>query len=613
MRIATKLNAIVVVVFAVSVFGIHLALQETIRPQFLQIENETSLANHKRILDALDEQGKKLRGSSQDWAQWTDMYQFAHGEDTETFIAENLSVPTDTLDGLKIDGLLIRDLSGRTLWAAAVNYETKEELPDLRDELSAIEYSHPYLSGGPSLDAVAGLFKTSRGLVLAGTAPILPTDRTGAPAGTVWMVSMLNTDHVQELTGVKFRLDQIEGSQAAEPHDIQSEFTNDIIETSSTLLSLTGQPLAILRVDTPRDVSKAGDASIRSAMWLLIGAAAAVILVLWLFVRTIVVSPITKLNQHFSAVSTDGRLHKTDHDKSSDEIGDLARSFNNMAEQVNHLRDALADSAYLSGMSEWAAGTLHNVRNSLSPINALAWKTENLFANEWIGKIRSAAKQLRAPETAEERREKLSSYLVTSCEQLAESAEKMKETLQDISSASRGIEEMISGYEKYSRFETVREEIDLLPLIQDVARKTISDKRLPILVNLPSHSAVFVGNRTIVRQVLLNLFWNAIDAMAEQMDEKGRIDVGLQVEPSGVLQVKITDYGEGIAPEQLKSIFERGFSTRKNKQGGLGLHWCANAVKALGGTLSAESQGSGKGATLILSLPSSDTHLKEAA
>ncbi len=50
------------------------------------------------------------------------------------------------------------------------------------------------------------------------------------------------------------------------------------------------------------------------------------------------------------------------------------------------------------------------------------------------------------------------------------------------------------------------------------------------------------------------------------------------------------------------TLFQRGFSTRKHKSGGLGLHWCANSMTAMQGSLRLESEGQGRGAVAILAL-----------
>jgi signal transduction histidine kinase len=64
----------------------------------------------------------------------------------------------------------------------------------------------------------------------------------------------------------------------------------------------------------------------------------------------------------------------------------------------------------------------------------------------------------------------------------------------------------------------------------------------------------------------------------------------------------VTDNGVGIAPENLARVFNHGFTTRKGGHG-FGLHSGALAAKEMGGSLTAHSDGIGRGATFTLELP----------
>jgi signal transduction histidine kinase len=68
------------------------------------------------------------------------------------------------------------------------------------------------------------------------------------------------------------------------------------------------------------------------------------------------------------------------------------------------------------------------------------------------------------------------------------------------------------------------------------------------------------------------------------------------------IEISVIDNGVGIKPENLGRIFEHGFTTRKNGHG-FGLHSGAIAAKELGGSLTARSDGPGRGATFTLELP----------
>jgi signal transduction histidine kinase len=64
----------------------------------------------------------------------------------------------------------------------------------------------------------------------------------------------------------------------------------------------------------------------------------------------------------------------------------------------------------------------------------------------------------------------------------------------------------------------------------------------------------------------------------------------------------VIDNGVGIAAENLARIFSHGFTTKKDGHG-FGLHSCILMARGLGGSLTAKSEGPGKGATFTLELP----------
>ena len=68
------------------------------------------------------------------------------------------------------------------------------------------------------------------------------------------------------------------------------------------------------------------------------------------------------------------------------------------------------------------------------------------------------------------------------------------------------------------------------------------------------------------------------------------------------VKIVVSDNGIGIPPENLTRIFNHGFTTKKDGHG-FGLHSGANAAKEMGGSLTARSDGAGKGAEFTLELP----------
>jgi signal transduction histidine kinase len=109
-------------------------------------------------------------------------------------------------------------------------------------------------------------------------------------------------------------------------------------------------------------------------------------------------------------------------------------------------------------------------------------------------------------------------------------------------------------------------------------------------------------DRHRVLQILVNLFHNAKYACESARTSGREIIVRIAMCGSERVQVQVIDNGIGIAPENLTRIFSHGFTTRKNGHG-FGLHSGAIAAQEMGGSLKAQSDGVGKGATFTLELP----------
>jgi len=78
----------------------------------------------------------------------------------------------------------------------------------------------------------------------------------------------------------------------------------------------------------------------------------------------------------------------------------------------------------------------------------------------------------------------------------------------------------------------------------------------------------------------------------------------LSMDDQSALRFTITDQAGGVAPENLSKLFRKGYSTKSQAtNSGLGLHWCANTLNALGGSISAHSEGLGRGTCFVVVVP----------
>jgi signal transduction histidine kinase len=124
-----------------------------------------------------------------------------------------------------------------------------------------------------------------------------------------------------------------------------------------------------------------------------------------------------------------------------------------------------------------------------------------------------------------------------------------------------------------------------------------------IKVSRPLSSPTLNGDPGKLGQVLTNLIVNAIDAYRAAGKKGGTISVAVQNE-SDVVEIRVSDQGCGIPPENLNKIFDELFSTKPLGEGtGLGLSISRDIIaNFFGGTITVESE-VGQGSTFILRLP----------
>jgi signal transduction histidine kinase len=113
----------------------------------------------------------------------------------------------------------------------------------------------------------------------------------------------------------------------------------------------------------------------------------------------------------------------------------------------------------------------------------------------------------------------------------------------------------------------------------------------------PDKPLVVEGDRSQLKQLFLNLFLNALQAM----EEGGELTVEALGKNGTKAVVAVADTGEGIPEENLDRIFDPFFTTKKSGTG-LGLSICYSIVKSHRGEIEVKSR-PGKGTTIFVSLP----------
>ncbi|HSN25041.1 MAG TPA: ATP-binding protein, partial [Kofleriaceae bacterium] len=160
------------------------------------------------------------------------------------------------------------------------------------------------------------------------------------------------------------------------------------------------------------------------------------------------------------------------------------------------------------------------------------------------------------------------------------------------------------------RIELRRRRIELHDVVArglEVASPLFEQRQNHVVVDVPHHGLAIEGDADRLAQVVGNLLTNA----AKYSDPKTRITVIATRGPDSV-RLSVKDQGVGIAPEMLDSVFGLFVQQRQTlarSQGGLGLGLAIarSLVELHGGTITAYSEGRGRGSEFVIELPSADS------
>jgi two-component system NtrC family sensor kinase len=116
-----------------------------------------------------------------------------------------------------------------------------------------------------------------------------------------------------------------------------------------------------------------------------------------------------------------------------------------------------------------------------------------------------------------------------------------------------------------------------------------------------------MGDRGKLEQVFINILSNSLEAMPEG----GRLVISSS-EKNGLIEVRLSDTGTGIAEEDAARIFDPFFTTKEIGEGtGLGLSICYGIIKQHGGDIEI-SNAEGRGTMVTVTLPVREPHEKDS-
>ncbi len=276
----------------------------------------------------------------------------------------------------------------------------------------------------------------------------------------------------------------------------------------------------------------------------------------------------------------------------------------------DQLHRQLMDASRRAGMAEVATGVLHNVGNVLNSVNTSAGVLSEHLRSSRVGGVTRVSDMLEEHKqdlgsffSEAERGTRLIEYLKMLSTHLTEDQSLVLRELHDLTRNIDHIKEIVAMQQNYAKAAGVVEKLAVPALVEDALRihaGALARHTVRVAKQFEDVPEIEVDKHKVI-QILINLVSNAKYALDNAPGEK-LLTVGISRRGDDRVRIFVRDNGMGIAPENLTRIFAHGFTTRKTGHG-FGLHSGALAANEMGGALTVESEGPGKGATFILELP----------
>lgn len=248
-----------------------------------------------------------------------------------------------------------------------------------------------------------------------------------------------------------------------------------------------------------------------------------------------------------------------------DEVGVLARSFNNMTKQLAEQRERLVQSERVAAWRELARRLAHELKNPLFPLQITV---ENMLRAQNLPRAQFE-------------------------EVFSESAA----TLQGEIANLKTIVERFSDFSKMPKPQL--EDMDVRESVRRVVRlyePILESKHIDVATSITSESLPVSADSELLHRALSNLLLNAMDAMPQG----GRLTVSAG-RSGNTARIAITDSGAGLTPEECERLFTPYYTTRQHGTG-LGLAIVQSVVADHRGSITVENADSG-GARFVISLP----------
>ncbi len=285
-----------------------------------------------------------------------------------------------------------------------------------------------------------------------------------------------------------------------------------------------------------------------------------------------------------------------------------------VAERTRALREAqekIVDAAHQAGRAEIATSILHNVGNVLNSVNVSLSTVAETVARSRIPLLEKTAALLSTHLedvssflTQDPKGKQIPAFVIAVSGGLTAERENLQKEIDLLTKNIEHIKVIISVQQSHAKASRLMDQVSIEDLVMDalaVNAAGLDQARVRVVHEHDKVPRITLEKHKVL-QILVNLISNAKHAMSVTVGRERTLTLRTRVVEGRTVEISVRDNGVGIPKDNLRRIFQHGFTTRSDGHG-FGLHGSAIAATQMHGSLTVTSEGSDRGAVFVLSLP----------
>jgi signal transduction histidine kinase len=279
--------------------------------------------------------------------------------------------------------------------------------------------------------------------------------------------------------------------------------------------------------------------------------------------------------------------------------------------EMENTHQQLMAASRQAGMAEVATSVLHNVGNVLNSVNVSASLVMDAVRTSRAASLSKVVELLDKHQanlaeflTQDDKGKQVSAFLAGLNKQLTSERSTMLKELDSLAGNIEHIKEIVAMQQANADRLGVTEMAQPAELMESALKMneaSYNRHHIAVVREFQDSPSILIDKHKVL-QVLVNLLQNAKRACSQTANKDRRVTLRVRPQGASSIRLQVADNGVGIPVDNLTRIFAHGFTTNADGHG-YGLHNGALTANQLGGTLTAQSEGLGRGATFTLELP----------